>query len=106
MIGIVLAPAILIRALYELEEKQTVNDLYTTMIKALMDEAEKCIPETKQVKKRVPLEKELVKEKRSVWKKAYLKNKRLSNSSNATDYLKQARKRNFKLHLTANEWHI
>ena len=31
-------------ALYELEEKHTVNDLYTTMIEAQMDAAEKCIP--------------------------------------------------------------
>ena len=32
--SIVLAPGIPIRALYELEEKHTVNDLYTTMINA------------------------------------------------------------------------
>ena len=31
-------------ALYEIEEKHTVNDLYTTMIEAQMDAAEKCIP--------------------------------------------------------------
>ena len=31
-------------ALYDLEEKHTVNDLYTTMIEAQMDAAEKCIP--------------------------------------------------------------
>ena len=64
-------------ALYELEEKHTVNDLYTTMIKAQMDAAEKCIPKKKRVKKRVPWEKELVKEKRNELKKAYSKNKRL-----------------------------
>ena len=61
-------------ALYQLEEKHTVNDLYTTMIKAQMDAAEKCIPKKKRVKKRVPWEKELVKEKRNELKKAYLKN--------------------------------
>ena len=61
-------------ALYEFEEKYTVNDLYTTTIKAQMDAAEKCIPKNKQVKKRVPWEKELVKEKRNELKKAYLKN--------------------------------
>ena len=61
-------------ALYELEKKHTVNDLYTTMIKAQMDAAEKCIPKKKRVKKRVPWEKELVKEKRNELKKAYLKN--------------------------------
>ena len=38
-------------ALYQLEEKHTVNDLYTTMIKAQMDEAEKCISKKKRVKK-------------------------------------------------------
>ena len=41
-------------ALYQLEEKHTVNDLYTTMIKAQMDAVEKCIPKKKRVKKRVP----------------------------------------------------
>ena len=39
-------------------------------------------------KKRVPWKEELVKKKRSELNKAYLKNKRLSNSGNAT-YLKQ-----------------
>ena len=77
-------------ALYQLEEKHNVNDLYTTMIKAQMDAAEKCIPKKKRVKKRVPWEKELVKEKRNELKKAYLKNKRLPNSDNA-NYLKQAK---------------
>ena len=77
-------------ALYQLEEKHTVNDLYTAMIKAQMDAAEKCIPKKKRVKKRVPWEKELVKEKRNELKKAYLKNKRLPNSDNA-NYLKQAK---------------
>ena len=77
-------------ALYELEEKHTVNDLYTTMIEAQMDAAEKCIPKKKRVKKRVPWEKELVKEKRNELKKAYLKNKRPPNSDNA-NYLKQAK---------------
>ena len=91
-------------ALYQLEEKHSVNDLYTTMIKAQMDAAEKCIPKKKRVKKRVPWEKELVKDKRNELKKAYLKNKRLPNSDNA-NYLKQ-RKRNFKLHMTANKWNI
>ena len=60
-------------ALYQLEEKHTVNDLYTTMIKAQMNAAEKCIPKKKRVKKRVPWEKELVKEKSNELKKAYLK---------------------------------
>ena len=91
-------------ALYQLEEKHSVNDLYTTMIKAQMYAAEKCIPKKKRVKKRVPWEKELVKDKRNELKKAYLKNKRLPNSDNA-NYLKQ-RKRNFKLHMTANKWNI
>ena len=77
-------------ALYELEEKHTVNDLYTTMIEAQMDAAEKCIPKKKRVKKRVPWEKELVKEKKNELKKAYLKNKRPPNSDNA-NYLKQAK---------------
>ena len=61
-------------ALYQLEEKHTVNDLYTTMIEAQMNAAEKCISKKKRVKKRVPWEKELVKEKRNELKKAYLKN--------------------------------
>ena len=39
-----------------------------------MDAAEKCIPKKKRVKKRVPKEKELVKEKRNELKKAYFKN--------------------------------
>ena len=55
-----------------------------------MDAAEKCIPKKKRVKKRVPWEKELVKEKRNELKKAYLKNQRLPNSDNA-NYLKQAK---------------
>ena len=38
-------------ALYELEKKHTVNDLYTTMINAHVDAAEKCIPKRKGVKK-------------------------------------------------------
>ena len=37
-------------ALYELEKKHSVNDMYTTMINAHMDAAEKCIPERKRVK--------------------------------------------------------
>ena len=43
-----------------------------------------------ELKKRVPLEKELVKEKRSELKKAYMKNKRLPNSDNA-NHLNQAK---------------
>ena len=42
----------------------------------------------KWVKKRVPWKEELVKKKSSELNKAYLKNKRLPNSGNAT-YLKQ-----------------
>ena len=38
-------------ALYELEEKHTVNDLYTTKINAPMDAAEKCILKRKRVEK-------------------------------------------------------
>ena len=55
-----------------------------------MDAAEKCIPKKKRVKKRVPWEKELVKEKRNELKKACLKNQRLPNSDNS-NYLKQAK---------------
>ena len=91
-------------ALYELEEKHTVNDLYTTMIEAQMDAAEKCIPKKKRVKKRVPWEKELVKEKRNELKKAYLKNKRLPNSDNA-NYLKQA-KEELQAAYDRNKWNI
>ena len=43
-----------------------------------------------ELKKRVPWEKELVKEKRSELKKAYMKNKRLPNS-NIANHLKQAK---------------
>ena len=43
-----------------------------------------------ELKKRVPWEKELVKEKRSELKKAYMKNKRLPNSDNA-NHLNQAK---------------
>ena len=55
-----------------------------------MDAAEKCIPNKKRVKKRVPWEKELVKEKKNELKKACLKNQRLPSSDNA-NYLKQAK---------------
>ena len=43
-----------------------------------------------ELKKRVPWENELVKEKRSELKKAYMKNKRLPNS-NIANHLKQAK---------------
>ena len=69
------------------------NDLYTTMINAHKDAAEKCILKRKRVqKKRVPWVKELVKEKRSELKKAYMKNKRLPNSDNA-NHLNQAKEK-------------
>ena len=63
------------------------------MINAHKDAAEKCILKRKRVqKKRVPWVKELVKEKRSELKKAYMKNKRLPNSDNA-NHLNQAKEK-------------
>ena len=58
------------------------------MINAHIDAAEKCTRKSKRVKKLVPWKEELVKEKRSVLKKAYLKNKHIPNYDNS-NHLKQ-----------------
>ena len=58
------------------------------MINAHIDAAEKCTRKRKRVKKLVPWKEELVKEERSVLKKAYLKNKHIANYDNSY-HLKQ-----------------
>lgn len=58
------------------------------MINAHIDAAEKCTRKSKRVKKLVPWKEELVKEKRSVLKKAYFKNKHIPNYDNSY-HLKQ-----------------
>ena len=63
-------------------------DIILLMINAHIDAAEKCTRKSKRVKKLVPWKEELVKEKRSVLKKAYLKNKRIPNYDNSY-HLKQ-----------------
>lgn len=58
------------------------------MINAHIDAAEKCTRKSKRVKKLVPWKEELVKEKRSALKEAYLKNKHIPNYDNSY-HLKQ-----------------
>lgn len=53
------------------------------MMNAHIDAAEKCTRKSKRVKKLVPGKEELVKENRTVLKKAYLKNKHIPNYDNS-----------------------
>ena len=62
-------------ALYEIKEKtHCERSVYYNDQGPNGYSLEKCIPRKKRLKKRVPWEKELVKEKRNELKKAYLKN--------------------------------